>query len=278
MRQGFRGSNSSQSRLRQFATRLVGTALITGILTVVPACRVPIRLNNVELLSPSDLGLKKGVTSIEKARNLMRAKGLTGIKSDRYVKAKGKAIEVLAADYQREIHVFMDGIYDHSLPLHCRENPSGSNKTGGVAPYGFALNLAKFGKKTVLLALYSDPFSLTRTHEQKAAPPRIEIFVLTKQGFKRKGTKWLGRIAEKRRGITNPRFVGRDLEPGVTLIAETRTGQAWREVYVVRLNKRFRAEILGMPLEKALKCSCVRDHLGIQGSGSIDSPLSLPGF
>lgn len=252
-----------------FARRITAEVLLATCITLNFACAVPLRLDNFETLSHRELGLIKGSTGLTEAKNIMKRSKMTGIKTATHIALEGDKIDAITADYQTEIHVFVNDIYDHSISIHGREGPNDKAVRGGMMGYGYALGLATYEDNIFLLTLYRDPLSLTQYSTRSVAPPRIEIFVLENAGFKRIGTRWLGSLEQRSHGMTNPAFIGNDLESGVILVAENRTGQAWRSVPVLRMNQDYRLNTSAMPLEKALECSCVRNHLRIGSATEV---------
>jgi hypothetical protein len=208
----------------------------------------------------SQLELAKG-TTVEDARKLMKDRGMTGIVRESLAVKGGAHWQVLAADYQKSLYLFQSGVYDKSIPLRCRSIP----------PYGFGLNFGEYEGRTYLMALYRDPLDSIKTDLGLAAqPPRIELFELSEDEYKRRGTLFLRKLSKEHNGLMNPLFVGNDLELGITFIATGLNGFVWSRAYFLKLveddSGGLKLRIAGSVLreEAAAGCSCVRDYVNGQ--------------
>ncbi len=255
--------NNSQPPRRSFPFAKIFSASAVAASLVLPGCGLmrqePMRLNPEAMMSidADDLGFVKGRTEADDARKMMEARGLTGIVRESGV-YMDKTLEVIASDYQPELHLFESGTYQRSIPL----------KTDGVPPYGFGLRLATSEGKTYLLALYRDPLDMVKSfdHGMPVEPPRIDIFQLTEDSFRRKGRLRLSKISKTHGGLNDPLFVGHNLEDGITLLARGSNGAIWGKAYHLKLVKnedgRMRLRITGWdPLSVVAKCSCVQEYI-----------------
>jgi hypothetical protein len=233
--------------------KLIGVVVLAAALSPSQACRSvmvePLRVDNMDAMTIRQLGFVKGRTTFAQAERMMKSHGLTGISKDVYVDDRNKLFQVVSADYQDKVHVFEDNRYKESVDIGCK----------GMLPYGFALRLAKTKGKVVLMALFRDALDLT-DRLSVAGPPRIELFEREDGSFKSINTISLGRLSQRHGGLTSPLFVGHDLGLGVIFVARGRDGRVWERAYMISM-KQGEIRVLGMPLEEAARCSCVRNYI-----------------
>lgn len=237
---------------------------LTGCSKLTPPVREPMRIGTMDDVSPEALGLRPGVTTLDEARARMRDRELTGIAEDAFVSPAGPALAVIGADYQRRVHVFVDGLYRQSLDL----------PTHGGLPYGLVLRLGADATSTMLLAVQRDPLGRASApptlvawrwaHEEVAADaedPYAEA--ATRDGFVPSAQMSLARITQRHGGMLRPILVGAELDEGVLLLARDRNGTVWDKGYLVR-TKNGEMALAAMPWAKAMRCSCVQKY-SLQG-------------
>lgn len=203
----------------------------------------PLRVENVDDLTPEALGFRPGVTTIDEARFVLEGRRMTGVALARYARERGPTIEVIAADYQTRVHLFENGRYRESVKL----------PTAGLPPYGLALGLGQAGDSDVLMALYRDP--LSRAEE----PPRLLSYRFTQRGIELVDHRSLAGIVNRQGGMTLPALIGNDLSTGVMLIARDAGGALWDTSYLFTFDS-DRVAVKPQPMIDAMRCSCVRDY------------------
>lgn len=214
-----------------------------------PIVAEPLRVGNVDDLPAASLGFVRGRTTLDEARAALVAHKLTGVVDDRFARDGGATVEVLGADYQRELHVFRGGVYDHSMSL----------PTHGMPAYGLALRLARSGSSDLLLVLYRDPLG------RREDPPVMLAFRWQADHFAFAASLSFESIVAARGGMTHPLFVGTDLDEGVMLVARDRRGALWETAYLVRSvaprepTAAPRFDLRPKPMSEALMCSCIHD-------------------
>jgi hypothetical protein len=235
---------------RRFRTRWIGWLLTTTLALLAAGCAgqerlvtEPLRVGNVANLTPESLGLQPGITTFDEARARLAGYQATGIAGDAYAREPGSRIAVLGADYQRQLHVFRNGRYDHSLFL----------ETHGVPAYGLALRLSNLGSSLVLLVLYRDPL------ERADHPPTILAYYLDNGHFRPWTIASLESPSSQHPGMTSPMFVGNDLGDGIVLVARDRQGSLWTAGYLLRVEQ---GQLTAHPRSMAdiMRCSCVREY------------------
>jgi hypothetical protein len=203
----------------------------------------------------ASLGLRPGDTSVDEARRAMSRSNLSGITADSMVTDDGVRFDALAADFQQEVHFFVDGTYRESVRLRSR----------GIPPYGLAVRLAVSRGRIKLLVLYRDPLETVDVRSVLAAPPRIDVFILSPEGLAHSGTRTLRSHAARHGGLTAPLFVGRDLDDGLMLVARGRSGRVWRRALFLGCRRRasgWRLVVVRtVPISEAARCSCVEGYL-----------------
>jgi hypothetical protein len=235
----------------------------TGCASFTPTVREPVRVGNTADLTPAQLGLRPQLTTVDDAREMMRARGLTGIAEDQFVSPTGPLLAVLAADYQSRVHVFRDGRYHESLAL----------PTQGALPYGFVVRLGVDEASTMLLVLYRDPLG------RREQPPELLAYRWRAPGatgaesddpygedraadrfrFELASRSSLAHIVNRHRGMTNPILVGTTFSEGALLFARDASGRIWDKGYLVRSTPDAVA-FQAMPWATAMRCSCVQKY------------------
>jgi|GEM_PF-5076053 len=210
------------------------------------------------------LGFVKGSTTFSQAQKIMKQKRMTGIASESFAKLDSPRLDVLAADYQEELYVFRDRIFEGTIKL----------RTEGVPPYGFGLRIAESKGRIFLLALYRDPLDNVSAPGMPPEPPRIELFMRKQDSWAKRGRMRLKGITKRHGGLTDPLFVGHDLDMGITFLARSKGGAIWQRGYFFGLREedgRERLAITGSePLSKLAACSCVQNYIyGKQASSEI---------
>ena len=211
------------------------------------AVREPLRIDNWDDVDERRLGLAKGATTLRDARQAMRNLGLTGVRTDTWV-GEGptpRMVSVLSADFQSRIHVFQDDRYQASVRVQSR----------GVLPFSYALRVARFGDRLLLVALYRDPLDLTE-QSVRANGPRVDLFAEGHSGFEFVKSLPLDALAAENHGLTSPFFVGHDLNEGLMLLGRDKEGTLWRSAYLVTIERGDLA-LKALPMEQAARCSCV---------------------
>ncbi|MFO0552360.1 MAG: hypothetical protein U0271_28490 [Polyangiaceae bacterium] len=235
-------------RLRLAATLALFVALSGCVSEMAPVVAEPLRVGNVDDLPAESLGFVRGKTTLDEARAALVAHKLTGVVDDQFARDGGATVQVLGADYQRAIHVFRGGVYDHSMSL----------PTHGLPAYGLALRLARSGSSDVLLVLYRDPLG------RREDPPVMLAFRWQTDRFAFAGSLSFEAIVNARGGMTHPLFVGTDLDEGVMLVARDQRGALWETAYIVRAlapqpNTAQHFDVRPKPMSEALMCSCIHD-------------------
>jgi len=239
--------------VKVFATALTA-ATLCGCGTIQ---REPFRIDNVQILSAQDLGFQRDKTSFTDAHNTMKRRKMTGIAAESNISVSGKRLDLLAADYQTEMFLFEEGRFRQSLKLH----------TSDVLPYGFALRIANSKNQDVILSLYRDPLEMVTSvdHGMRVKPPRVEIFIESDGNFVRSGILHLSKLSRTHGGLTDPLFVGHDLDVNLMLIARGINGVVWNKAYFLGFRKAegkvHLAVTRSVPLSEAAKCSCIADYL-----------------
>lgn len=243
--------------------KTAGAAAAALALSTFPSCgfvqQEPLRadVGALDSIGVEELGFRKGRTGIIEAERTMKSRGLTGI-TKAEISAHGRNIHVLAADYQSKLHVFERDVYQESVWLH----------SGSVPPYGFALALASSKSRTHLLALYRDPLDMVPSEGRgmAAEPPRIEAFALDGGSFRYAGTLRLARMSKANGGLTDPLFVGSDLDAGILFIARSARGAVWQKAYLLGMKAGDGSQphlgIIGsVSRDDAAGCSCISDYI-----------------
>ncbi len=239
--------------VKVFAAALTATALF-GCGTI---RREPLRIDNAQILSAHELGFQRGQTKFDDARARMKKRRMTGIVTESNISVSGKRLDLLAADYQTEIFLFEEGAFRQSLKLHSSD----------ILPYGFALRVANFKNRDVILALYRDPLELVTSvdHGMGVQPPRVESFAESNGVFVRNGILHLSKLSRTHGGLSDPLFVGHDLDVNLMLIARGINGVVWNKAYFLGFREadgKVRLAVTkSVPLSEAAKCSCVQDYL-----------------
>ncbi|MFH1394356.1 MAG: hypothetical protein ABII71_00835 [Candidatus Micrarchaeota archaeon] len=253
-------------RTRRFARRAAAAVAITAALTGFCGCGLfasePMRLDiaSMDTVRAKQLGFKRGKTSVEQAKAMMEKRKMTGIVLESYAAPGKNLFDILAADYQEQIHVFKNMSYEGSITL----------RTKGVPPYGFGIRLAETKGRLALLVLYRDPLdnAIHVDFGMKAQPPRIDVYLRTSKGWAREGGYSLGKMAESHGGLTDPLFVGHSLDDGITFIARNLKGTAWSNGYFISFNGEGLQITKGDSLSTLTHgCSCVRRHFGLTEIG-----------
>ncbi len=219
--------------------------------------REPLRIDNAQIVSAEELGFQRGKTKFTDAHSLMKRRRMTGIVAESNISVSGKRLDLLAADYQTEMFLFEEGTFRQSLKLH----------TSDILPYGFALRIANSKNRDVILALYRDPLEMVSSvdHGMRVKAPRIEIFVESNGTFARNGILHLSKLSKTHGGLTDPLFVGHDLDINLMLIARGLNGVVWNKAYFLGFQEargQVRLAVTkSVPLSEAAKCSCVHDYL-----------------
>jgi hypothetical protein len=219
-------------------------ALLTGCASFAPVVTEPLRVGNVNDLPPEALYLLPQVSTIDEARALMSIRGLTGVVEDAYAAEGGRRVEVITADYQSRVHVFVSGRYHGSVKL----------PTGGLPPYGLALRLGSNGSSAFLLVLYRDP--LARQEE----PPTLLTYRWAKNQFELHGRTSFEALVTRHGGMNRPMLFGNDLSEGVLLVARDRHGALWDRSYLLRVAPATRISLKPQAMTESLRCSCVRAY------------------
>ncbi|HID72517.1 TPA: hypothetical protein EYP38_01130 [Candidatus Micrarchaeota archaeon] len=211
---------------------------------------------SMDTIGAERLGLVKGETTFGQAEKAMRQKRMTGIVSESFAKAGAPTLDVLAADYQEELHMFEDSLFKGTIKL----------RTEGVPPYGFGLRLAESKGQMFLLALYRDPLDNVGSGAGIAPePPRIEVFMRKGASWVHEGRMRLRNIVRRHGGLTDPLFVGHDLDSGITLLGRAKSGTIWERGYFLAMRPvdgRERLTIIGSEtLSKLAACSCVQNYI-----------------
>jgi hypothetical protein len=222
---------------------IASVVALPGCAGFAPAVEEPLRVGTLDDLRPEALGLQRGITTSDEARMTLRNRGLTGMVEDAYVGPAGKTLEVLAADYQRRVHVFVDRRYSTSLEL----------PTHGLPPYGLAVRFAARGTDEMLLVLYRDP--LARAHE----PPVLVAYTRAGDEFRMTARSSFAPLVARHRGMTRPMLVGNDLDSGIMLVARERDGTLWDTSYLVRFEQGEFA-LQPHPMTEAMRCACLRAY------------------
>jgi hypothetical protein len=255
--QNLRKRERSNPVMRQ-AVKVFAAALTSVTLLGCGAIqREPLRIDNAQIVSAQELGFQRGKTKFTDAHNLMKKRRMTGISTESNLSVSGKRLDLLAADYQTEMFLFEEGTFRQSLKLH----------TSDILPYGFALRIANSKNRDVILALYRDPLEMVSSvdHGMRVKPPRIEIFVESNGNFVRNGILHLSKLSKTHGGLTDPLFVGHDLDINLMLIARGLNGVIWNKAYFLGFREvegQVRLAVTkSVPLSEAAKCSCVQDYL-----------------
>ncbi len=219
--------------------------------------RDPLRIGTAQIVSAEQLGLQRNKTKFSDAHNRMKRMGMTGIVAESTIGVSGKMLDLLAADYQTEVFLFEEGMFRQSLKLNA----------SGILPYGFALRVANYKNRDVILALYSDPLGLVDSvdHGMGVQPPRVESFVESGGVFARNATLNLSKLSKAHGGLSDPLFVGHDLDVNLMLIARGTSGTIWSQAYFLGFREAGGevqlAVTRSVPLSEAAKCSCVQDYI-----------------
>jgi len=242
---------------------LLWASTAMGCASFTPSVHEPMRIGTTDDLSPGALGFHHGSTTLDAAREQLRARGMTGMAEDAFVTPGGPVLAVLGADYQSRVHVFRDGRYDHTIDL----------PTAGALPYGLVLRLGSDDASTMLLVIYRDPLG------RRTQPPELLSYrwldgAPAETGdaaadlyepapidarFELAQRTSLAEMAERHQGMTRPILVGATFSEGALLFARDSHGRIWDKGYLVR-SKAGALVLDAMPWSKAMKCSCVQSY------------------
>lgn len=233
--------------MRGYQPPMPGRGLVIAVLVLTQACaagREALVIENWDDLDATRLGLVPGKSTLAEAEAAMRAAKLTGVTSQTWAD-DGRAVSVLAADYQLRVFVFEAGRFRQSLPVD----------TGAVLPFRWALRVGRAEGRLALVAMYRDP-----REELSAAGsgPRAAVFLEEAEGFRSAGSVALGGLAATHGGLTRPLLVGDDFSRGVMFVARDREGAPWSSAYLLSL--RGKSLVLApLPMDEAMRCACVHD-------------------
>ena len=223
---------------------------IIGTLLAVPACTSLLesqiyefnRAKNTESLTSEQLGLVKDKTKILEAFRKMNELDLTGIVKDDCGLDDGSLLQALAADYQKQVHIFRDNRYFQSVELH----------SGEMETHGFGIGMGTDGETTALFAAYRD--------KNRIIQPRVDTFLSQDSSFVYKGSLQLGEKAKKEGGFALPHFVGHDLKSGMLLLGRNDSGGVWKKIPRIRIID-GKLEIDEVSLNYAARCGCTMDYI-----------------
>jgi hypothetical protein len=198
-------------------------------------------------LSAQELGLVRGQTKILDAEFAMERRGLTHIAKDTNITGDTR-IEIITADYQHSVHVFVNGKYEASLDLGIEV---------GEYPHRYALRVANIpGDGFMVMALIRDAVGIE--------PTRLAMVPYSGGEFGEPHTEDLTGMERGNGGLERPLFVGYDLGEGITFIARDGNGDPWENGYIIgwengRMTKR------AVPFAELMQCSCVSDWAASEG-------------
>lgn len=183
----------------------------------------------------------RGQTTYVDAEYEMEARGLTHIAKDANVTGDTR-IDVLTADYQHSLHIFVDGKYETSVELGIAQ---------GEYPHRYALRVANIPEDGFLImALIRDAIGVE--------PTRLFMVPYSNGEFGEPRTEDLSRLERENNGLQRPLFVGYDLGFGITFIARDRDGVPWENGYIIKWED-GRITRSPVPFSKLMECSCVSD-------------------
>lgn len=208
------------------------------------AGREALVIENWDDLDEGRLGFVRGGTTLAEAEAAMRAAKLTGVTSQTWAD-DGRAVSVLAADYQLRVFVFEGGRFRQSVAVD----------SGAVLPFRWALRVGQADGGLALVAMYRDP---REELSSAGSGPRAAVFVEGAGGFTQVNTVPLAGLAAAHGGLTRPFLVGDDFSRGVMFVARDREGAPWSSAYLLRLRGKELA-LAPLSMREAMRCSCVHD-------------------
>lgn len=228
-----------------------GAALLAGAaLAPLAGCRdfyarapesILINQHNRNSLSAQELGFVRGRTTYVDAEYEMEERGLTNIAKDANITGSTR-IDVLTADYQHSVHIFVDGKYETSVELGIAQ---------GEYPHRYALRVANIPEDGfMIMALVRDAMG--------AGPTRLRMICFDNGAVGESTTIDLTETERENNGLARPLFVGYDLGFGITFIARDKNGVPWENGYIIRWEG-GRLIKDPVPFLQLMQCDCVSD-------------------
>ncbi|MCX6768839.1 MAG: hypothetical protein NTY83_03315 [Candidatus Micrarchaeota archaeon] len=197
--------------------------------------------NNRINLSARELGFVRGQTTPTDAEYEMERRGLTHIAKDTNVTGSTR-IDVLTADYQHSVHIFVGGKYETGVELDIER---------GEYPHRYVLRVANIpGDGFLIMVLIRDAIEIE--------PTRIEMIRFENGTIGERITADLSGLENEHNGLERPLFVGYDLWLGIKYNARDREGVPWENGYIVKWENGGMV-IRPVPFIELMQCSCVSD-------------------
>ncbi len=202
--------------------------------------RIAFNDRNSRDLTAESLGLREGETTMERAVEAMRERGLTNIETNSYYES-GRSFGLLIADYQTAVHVFRNGRYSRTVGLGIGP---------GLLPHRYAIRAAYREGADIAVVLVRDAAGIEE--------PRLSLVSFPPGEAPAVDTKSLARLSRRHGGMQYPLFVGYDIGAGITFIARDAGGTPWENGYIVSYDGST-LRVRPVPFMELMQCSCVHD-------------------